>query len=336
MTSFFWLSIFVVFFGVVFVSVLIGLGALALTWFQLEVLPAEAFAVGLTTWVAILQIYQLFRPVDGLIVAFLFLAGIIELARRTSLLYLLVLHARSISKVLLICYSCLILVLACRSLEHCKDLSTGNYGASAVRWIGTYSLVPGLANVNGGLGVNSSFFLLLSSILKGGAGTIAFRIVPVVMIALLSASILSAVTRLLQGQATRPDIFLSLLTVPLFYWVSHGEFVGTNPNLPTSICCILGIHFICQTLSGEVIPEDIIRLRLLSACALLSTALVFNVTAIGLSVSGIILCLWLFRSTSATSSARRRDLFNTLLIVTAVILPWIARGYILSGLSSLS
>src|ERR1700719_4644370 len=98
------LTLFVLFFGTVCALVLIGLGAISLTWLKLEVLPIEAFGVGLGISVATLEIYQLFRPVDLFVVLFLFLAGALEIARRTAMFHLFMLDIRSIGPSGIACY----------------------------------------------------------------------------------------------------------------------------------------------------------------------------------------------------------------------------------------
>jgi hypothetical protein len=325
------LILLVLFFGTVCALVLIGLGAISLTWLKLEVLPIDAFGVGLGISVATLEIYQLFRPVDLFVVLFLVLAGALEIARRTAMFHLFMLHIRPIGASGMACYLAVMLSIATRSAGPCVHYDTGLYGASTVNWLITYPIVPGLANLHGRLGFNSSLFLWTAALYKGGLGTLAFRIVGGMVVGVAAAVILAAIGRLLRGNLIPTDLFLLILTIPLFSWIERDEVVGTNTDLPSTICCLLGAYFVFQALSDAFVPHNIRRLRMVSACVLFSLAIVFKTSTVIFATASFVICIVILLSMSDSVVERRRSIFASLGLFTVIVIPWIFRGYILSG-----
>ena len=325
------LILFVLFFWTVCALVLIGLGAISLTWLKLEVLPIEAFFVGLGISVAILEIYGLFRPVDLFVVLLLFLAGSLEMARRTAMFHLFMLHIRSIGPSGMGCYLAMILSMATRSAGPCLHYDTGLYGASTVNWLITYPIVPGLANLHGRLGFNSSLFLWNAALYKGGLGTLSYRIMGGMVVGVAAAMILAAISRLLRGNLIPTDLFLLILTIPLFSWIERDELVGTNTDIPSTICCLLGAYFVFQALSGTFVPHSIMRLRMVSACVLFSLAIVFKLSTVIFAASCFVICIVILLSMSDSVVERRQSIFASLVLFTLIVVPWIFRGYILSG-----
>lgn len=288
---------------------LIGLGAFVLTHFKLDVLPIEAFGVGLGTALGTLEIYQLFRPIDFLVVIFLFLIGSVELARRPTLYYLLVLHVRSI-KVSRIAFGLfLLLSLAIRSAGPCEHYDTGLYGANTVRWFTTYSIVPGLANLHGRFGFNSSLFLLVAAFNKV-LGSLSYRILDGIFIAILAVLIVAAIDRLLRNASRPEDLYLLILTIPVVYWVERAELVGTNTDLPSTICCLLAVYFVFATVSSKAKGKA--SLRLFSACVLFSAAVVLKLSTIVLAALGFVICISVFLSVPETRAKRRHWIIATM------------------------
>jgi hypothetical protein len=325
------LILFVLFFWTVCALALIGLGAISLTWLKLEVLPIEAFIVGLGISVATLEIYQLFRPVDLFVALLLFLVGSLEMARRTSMFHLFLLHIRSTGAFGMGCYFAMVLSMATRSAGPCLHYDTGLYGASTVNWLITYPIVPGLANLHGRLGFNSSLFLWTAALYKGGLGTLSYRIMGGMVVGVAAAMILAAIGRLLRGNLVPADLFLLILTVPLFTWIERDDLVGTNTDLPSTICCLLGAHFVFQALSGTFVPHNIMRLRMVSACVLFSLAIVFKISTVIFAASCFIICIVILLSISDSVVERRRSILASLILFTLIVIPWVFRGYILSG-----
>ena len=325
------LILLVLFFGTVCALVLMGLGAISLAWLKFEVLPIEAFCVGLGVSVATLEIYQLFRPVDLFVALFLFLAGALEMARRTAMFHLFMPQIRSLGPSGAGCYLLMILSIATRSAGPCLHYDTGLYGASTVNWLITYPIVPGLANLHGRLGFNSSLFLWTAALYKGGLGTLSYRILDGLVVGIAAAIILAAIVRLLRGNLIPTDLFLLILTIPMFSWIERDDLVGTNTDLPSTICCLLGAYFVFQALSGTVVPHNIMRLRMITACVLFSLAIVFKISTGIFAASSFVICIVILLSMSDSGAERRRSILASLGLFTVIVIPWIFRGYILSG-----
>src|SRR6266851_339991 len=148
-------------------AVCIGIGALLLRGFRYFFSPLDALWTGLALITAILQLYHFFRPIDLLAVYLLVgmaLTGWIW--SRTSLLQQWRERKKPrLAAALLLIAAAAIIAFRCAALGEHYD--TGLYGAQAVRWFITYPLVPGLGNLIGQLGFNSSVFLWFAALEQG-------------------------------------------------------------------------------------------------------------------------------------------------------------------------
>src|SRR5713226_8642698 len=229
-------------------AVCIGIGSLFLrATFQSSNLQTfqrfsllHSFWTGIAIITAILQLYHFFRPIDLVAVYLLLglaLAGWIW--NRTSLLrfsgvsavkrsndlprssggstFRLSTFSFQLSTLLLLSLAAAIIAFRCAALGEHYD--TGLYGAQAVRWFITCPLVPGLGNLLGQFGFNSSVFLWIAALDQGPWRGFAHHLFDGFLIAALFASIIPAALRVFRAKRISPiDWFFTLLFVPATLW----------------------------------------------------------------------------------------------------------------------
>src|SRR5229473_6531899 len=236
-------------------------------------LLCAAVCIGIGIITAILQLYHFFRPIDLVAVYLLLglaLAGWIW--NRTSLLrfsgvsavkrsndlprssggstFRLSTFSSQLSTLLLLSLAAAIIAFRCAALGEHYD--TGLYGAQAVRWFITYPLVPGLGNLIGQFGFNSSVFLWIAALDQGPWRGFAHHLFDGFLIAALFASIIPAALRVFRAKSISPiDWFFTLLFVPATIWGATSKIVGTNTDLPTSVVCLVAAAILFHALTEE-------------------------------------------------------------------------------------
>jgi hypothetical protein len=315
---------------------LIGLGSLLLSRFANRFLLADAFWMGLAVSVAILEIWNLFFPLTASITLVLLAAGLLGLAlNRSSLRSSLCVAWRSSPGLVLlgISFALLLSLRSCGPFEH---YDTGLYGAQAVRWIQVLPAVPGLANLHGRLGFNSSVFLCIAALGQGPWKDLSFHLFTGFLLSALWATLLPACARIVREAAAPPaDWFHGILAVPAFVWTARSRIVGTQTDEPAAIVALIsaGILFgdLCQT-SREDHPASQ-STRLVLAATLLSLAVTFKISAAVFAFLAWCLVFGRIWQSQPTTAPRHRRLHLTaaLLFPAVLLLPWLARSIILSG-----
>jgi hypothetical protein len=317
-------------------AVCIGIGSLLLRLstfnFQLSTFQRfslqDSFWTGVALIAAILQLYHFFRPIDSLIVYLLFALGLAGLLwNRKSLLQR---FNFQLSNFLLLFLAAV--VIAFRAAGPCEHYDTGLYGAQAIRWFTSYPLLPGLGNVIGQLGFNSSIFLWIAALDQGPWRNFAHHLFVGFLLAAFFASIVPAALRVFRGRGvSATDWFFTLLFIPAAIAAAMGKLSGANTDLPTTIICLVAARMLFRALEASVSSAgSSIQLSLLIAMLLFSLAVTFKLSSLifafsGWLVSFLVLCF------SDASPQRKRRIAAAALISAAIVLPWIARGFILTG-----
>jgi hypothetical protein len=222
-------------------AVCIGIGFLLLRGLRFTSSITEALWTGLALITAILQLYHFFRPID--IVAVFLLLGLSlagwfwNYAARipdASAGNASQANSSTVSRfqpstfnfqllnVLLLFIAAAIIAFRCAALGEHYD--TGLYGAQAVRWFTTYPLVPGLANLIGQLGFNSSVFLCIAALDHGPWRDLAHHLFVGFLIAAFFVSIIPAALRIFRSASNSSiDWFLTLLFTPATIWATTSK-----------------------------------------------------------------------------------------------------------------
>ncbi len=313
--------------------VLIGLGSVLLKLFEIEISLIDAFWMGLAVSVAILEIWNLLLPVTGSVSALFFCFGILGWITNRSVLWNRLGAELRTSRWLILLQIAIVLFLALRATAPCMHYDTGLYGASAVRWISTYPTVPGLANLHGRLGFNSSAFLCLASLDISAWKDLSFHLFTGYLMAAMCLTILPACVRVgRRCPKSAADWFQCVLAIPLIFWVTRGQIVGAQTDEPATIACLVAAAILFEKLAkdGDHLQESTGG-RFVVAAVLFSLAVTLKMSTIVFAV--IAWCLTLGRLYFIKQSVRDRKLYITgALVLSAIILfPWCLRGIILTG-----
>ncbi len=312
---------------------LIGLGFVVLALFGRDHSLIDAFWMGLAISVAVLEIWNLLLPVTSSIALFLFGIGLFGLAVSRSKLRAGLLAAWQNSRWLLLLGVAFALLLALRSCGPCDYYDTGLYGAAAVRWSQTFPAVPGLANLHGRLGFNSSVFLCIAALGQGPWKDLGFHLFTGFLLCALWATLLPACARCVSRVDASPaDWFHCILAVPAFFWTTRSRIVGTQTDEPAAIVALVaaGILFadLCETHRQDQQAPPASRLFL--AVTLFSLAVTFKEST---AVFALLAWCLVFRRIWQTSVSQLRGLHLGAAFVysSLLLLPWLARSIILSG-----
>jgi hypothetical protein len=319
---------------VVLAMTLTGIGSLLLSRFTVDLFPTDAFWMGLAISVATLEIWNLVFPVTSSITLFLSCVGLLGLVLNRSLLLNGLSAAWKSSRWMFLLGIALVLLLALRSCGTCEYYDTGLYGAPAVRWIQTYPAVPGLANLHGRLGFNSSVLLCIAALGHGPWKDLGFHLFTGFMLSAMWATLLPASARVVRGAAASPaDWFYTILAVPTFFWTTRSRIVGTQTDEPATVVCLIAtgilFEYICQRDGREQRTTHASRLVL--ATTLFSLAVAFKVSTAVFALLAWCLAfrgIWLL---GRSTRQRTKYLVAALALSTLILLPWCARGIILSG-----
>jgi len=315
--------------------VMAGMGSLLLQNLRAEWNISDAFWIGLCTAVGVLQLYHFFRPVDSLIVVLLCAFGILGIILNRNEFVRLI-HRVSGAGLWSV-FGCVtaVLVIAVRCAGPVVHYDTGFYGAMAVRWFGTYPLVPGLTNLLGQLGLNSNVFLFEAAFQQGPLHDLAFHLSVGLFLCALVIRIVQSYVRVLGGhQENVVDYFILPLAVPCTVWVLNAEVVGTNTDLPATVISLVGLIALFDVLQenpkhGE--KTGLLESRFIVATSLFVLVVTFKITALALAVLGWSLAL-LYVALLSISWERRKTLILTSIgLSCALAIPWLLRGVVLSG-----
>src|SRR6267142_786613 len=231
---------------------LIGFGSIVLTLFSKDCSLTDAFWMGLAFSVAALEIWSLVLPVTPSIALFLFGVGILGLVLIRSKLRASLLAAWQNSRWLLLLGLAFALLLALRSCGPFEYYDTGLYGAPSIRWIQTYPAIPGLANLHGRLGFNSSVFLCIAALDQGPWKDLGFHLFTGFLLSAFWATLLPACARVFRAAAASPaDWFHTILAVPAFFWTTRSRIVGTQTDEPATIVALIAAGILFADLSHD-------------------------------------------------------------------------------------
>jgi hypothetical protein len=312
-------------------AVCIGIGGLLLRCFRFAFSPLDALWTGIALICAILQLYHFFRPVDFAAVLLLFalaLAGWIW--NRVSLFRRLIISTSQRLNALLFLIAATI--IAFRAAGPCEHYDTGLYGATAIRWFISYPLVPGLGNLAGQLGFNSSVFLWMAALDQGPWHGLAHHLFVPFLIAALFASILPAAVRVFRGSAVPAlDWFKTLLFIPAAIWAATGKIVGANTDMSGSVVCLAAAIMAFRGLDALPSDDETRPMSLVVAMMLFSLAVTFKISSVVFAFLGWTVALVKLWSLSRSTPQRKWLVYGAVLLSAAIVLPWIGRGLILTG-----
>jgi hypothetical protein len=313
---------------------LIGAGSIFRALLNEDSLFGDAFWMGLSVSVGVLEIWNLFLPITSSVTILLLCAGLSGLVVNRALL-LDNLRSRSRpSGWLILSGVAIVLFIAFRASGPCDHVDTGLYGASAVRWILTYPAVPGLANLHGRLGFNSSVFLCIAALEQGAWKDLAHHLFTGFVVAAMCITILPACARVIgRSPASPSDWFHSILAIPVFFWATRSRIVGTQTDEPATIACLVAAGIVFDALrprKGDS-EQNSETPRLAVATGLFTLAVAFKLSTIVFAMLAWCLAFRGIWTMSRSVPRRRKYVAGALALSLAILLPWCVRGIILSG-----
>jgi hypothetical protein len=228
---------------------LIGIGSIALSLYRKENSLFDTFWMGLAVSVAVLEIWNFVFPVTFSITLLLFCLGILGLVLNSSSLRNGLSAVWLGSRWLPFIGIAFAFLLALRSCGACDHYETGLYGAPAIHWMQTYPVVPGLSNLHGRFGFNSSIFLCIAALGQGVWKELGFHLFTGFLLTAMWFTLLPACARIVRSSATSPaEWFYTIFAIPTFFWTMRSRIVGTQTDEPAAIVCLVATGFLFEYL----------------------------------------------------------------------------------------
>ncbi len=195
---------------------------------------------------------------------------------------------------------------------------TPMYHAQAIHWAETYPTVPGLGNLDVRQGSSSTWFTLNALFSFAFLGGQSFRVVPSFFFALVWLYLLSGLQSLLTGETHLSQIVKAGL-LPFAFWILPREISSPGTDLPVILTYWLALALWLDALEGGDEQAGF-------------AALLFALLAPTFKLSGAPLVLFvLWSAARAWRGGHYRRLGGLLGISLLVLLPWLARTFLLSG-----
>ena len=219
------------------------------------------------------------------------------------------------------------------SLAPMNNSDTAGYHLPAIRWVGTYPVVPGLANLFGPLGFNNVSFLYGALLESPPWRGIAHHLANGTLILPLLARGLVAARRLLRpaGPADAARILELVLAAPAVVLLDPETLSSLITDGPTTLVMLAVIPLVYRELRNEGEVEER-RFRVLAISMLLALGVCMKMHA------GIFAALaWPLVMGNWIAGRRRtglpwwRTAVTATLMVAAFAGLWMARGIVMSG-----
>lgn len=313
---------------------LLGLGSLLLRFFARNFLLTDAIWVGLGVAVAVLQVWSLLLPINLSVVALLFGLGILGLIANGPYLAPQLSGELKQSKVRSLIYVAIVFFIALRCVGSCDYYDTGLYGIPAVRWAQAYPVVPGLVNLHGRLGFNSSVFLSVAALSQGIWKNLGFHLFAGLLLSLMWLTVLPATSHILGRRSeSSADRFNFILAIPLAFFSVRSPIVGTLTDEPATILCLVGAGILFALLRSEAphAESQVKTDRVITVTVLFALAVTVKLSvAVFAGIAWLVAVASFFRAGDNPSKARAALAWASFL-TTCILVPWCVRGVILTG-----
>jgi len=326
----------------------LGLGLL---WYRVWRTPVAsvdrlvmAFWVGLALAIGALQLAHFAVPVGaGAGMALLAVAGA-SLASERRVLRLLV-PRRSAAR--WAAAGCVLLVasLGLAGLRPLQHYDTGLYLLGAMSWFGDHALVPGLGNLHGRFAFNNSHLLVASVLDVGPWSHRAQHLLNGGLMAVFLIGCLHAGRALFVPERDprfgRASAAFALVMIVPAVQLSHRYLVSLSTDLPVTLVALVVAWRVFRMLAGEagaqgagpahgLASESRAELRDVSLLAAAGVCIKLS-AVVFLGGVWLLALLVVAREADRTGRGLAGDLVPALGIGAALLLPWMARGVMLSG-----
>ena len=294
-------------------------------------------SLGWCGWIAFLQIWHLFLPSDWRAFAVLSCAGTLGIILHAG--DLLSMFRRELkSRSWLYIWMLLVGVwLANLATAQPQMGDSGLYHINSVQWAHAYPIVPGLGNLHARLAFNQSFFLYAGMLEFGWFIDKSHQVASGFLLLLGMFKSLGGVWRLVHNETrTDPvDVFDALFLVPVIGWGTLSGY-ASSPT-PDAAIFVLGFmlgselfRILYATSDAETSTKDLSG-SVITVALLAATGITVKLSFLVLGGASVLAALYGYHIVGRDTPATCNLAMRTAGIAALFILPWMARGVILSG-----
>ena len=292
----------------------------------------DLFWIGWVSVLLALQIWHLFVRINLTPLALVIIAGFSVICLERSRLRELLppLHVR---RVALLAIGLLTVWLANRAMGPIAPYDAGLYHLASMRWMTSYPIVPGLANLHDRFGFNSSYFLFQAMLDVGFWSDRSYHLASSLLLLVLVLEIgFSAYKAATKRPVYIHDLVRIVFLAPVVS-LCFFQASSTSPDVPNYVIGVLTCVRLCRLLFGEPRSnggfENVLLIMLLSAAAV---TIKLSFVVMGFLASAVAILIWLRRAKSGTSrTILAAKLLPTGLAVVLLLITWVVRNIILTG-----
>ncbi len=315
-----------------------GVGLSVLVLLHLPRISREAvglsFWIGIATVLGILQIWHLFLPVTELTFWCFVSAGVMAFLFHARSLWFIVRKIPSSCWFYLAGVAVASLWVSNRAMGPMTEYDAGLYHINAIRWIKEYPLIPGLANLHGRLGFNTSHFLLVALMDACPWIPSAHYICAGFLLCSLLLFVGAAAFRVLTGH--KPvhlhDVFASCLAIPAVIQCVM-DATTTSPDIAVLTIGSVVAIMLCRALFSDTM-DDKVFLDVSAITILAAAGITCKLSYVVMGGTCILAAwAWLLWVRLPQEGVRRLVVTGSrlLLPVILLLLPWLWRGVVGSG-----
>lgn len=320
----------------------VGWGRIAISALGIAKRSAESLVMQIWLgWAVTLLVFQLshfFLPITAYIVIPVFLLGLAfaigKIAGAFRILFLERPRLLPGALASLILFGFIAWVVS-RAMLPPENYDSGLYHLNAIRWINTYPIVPGLGNLHARLAFNQSFFTYVAALnfypFFGYGRSLANSFLLMLVFATLLPSLWTIIRQpSVLAHASASAYISALLITPIVAYLalSSNGVASPTPDLASSLLQLAMFAVLAEGLAewAEGKREQDHRATVLTVLA--STAVTLKLSNIAFSgvMVGISLA-YVWRK----SHRPLRGVVRLLAPITIIIIVWMIRGFILSG-----
>jgi len=286
-----------------------------------------------------LQLWHIFLPIDWRSLVCLLLSAITGILLNRKELYSLSIHNPSFTIICVLVMLFISLYLACRAIfTYYINFDTGLYHLSTIRWLKTFPIVPGLANLHGRLAFNSTYFQYIA-MLEVGPWIEKTRFIAngVLIFSLLTQIIIGAI-QCLNYKRNFPlqKLLLVFLLLPFIPFMQVSSFHDNFSNYSSDLAVfILQIILSAQLLVFIKNPpssnsEQRYALFYVLSILCLGISIRINFIIFGLAYFFTIVVA-IYLNKEGFPWKLKYSFYITLAVLLLTLAPWVVRSVISSG-----
>jgi len=288
-----------------------------------------SFWLGLAVAIGVLQVWHLFLPVDLHVAALLAIGGAAGLLRHRARIAA-AFHGWAGARWLAV-GSATLLTLLCALWALATPLSAydaGLYHLQAIQWYTSYPTVAGLGNLHSRLAFNSAWFLFLALLQSLLGSDWFFRVGSSLLVLVILISISFSLLRsVAESSLTNLRLFEIVLIVPLVGLIAVEGVSTTSTDLPALVLQVVVARQLIAMCQVRTVGAG----WLVVVGVLVVLGMAIKLSFAFYAALALIAALGLILSCDGWRHVLRRAALGAAAIGTALFVPWLFHGFILSG-----